>query len=940
MMKRVLAILIYFLPLFTSPVAAEDSSNGLIGIRSTSPGIIEANPGEVVTTGFVIFNRTGSEEEFREELTLPPAWQKVVSDDAGFKLKADEHEVRIMAFMIPPWADVGRYRIGYRVGSRRDQGMEKAESLMVKVLPVVKLELSVEHKPALVIAGEPYQADLWLANQGNSRTEIRLDVKSNQASRVGIEPDQVTLEPGESYRIRVRVETDGKLSRKTTQIVEIKALAEKPDGDTTSVRKVFSVQNIPQVTGASDYYLRLPGKAVLIATQQDGGTGFQMELSGWGNLDEEGGRRLDFQFRGPDIQNKSIWGKRDEFRISYQLEQFNLHVGDRGYSLSPLTQRFSYGRGVEADLHKERFGLGAFYLKDRWGEPKPELLGAYLAYRANPELEIRGNFLDKSRDSTTTAQAYHLRIYSLQTKVDLHEKMRLGLECGYGQGQRDGTTRGLAFRLDLTGRISDRINYSFEKTHAGPEYFGYYNDADYTSGAATLDIWRQLRAGLFYRDHKSNLNSDSTQGPSSREKSYQAGLRYLFPVGPEVSADYRHLTRKDELLPVDDRYQEKTVRLGLVQTLGQLRINTQAERGVFEDRLAAAGRDDLERYNLYVSFHPTYSQNYNLYARVGHSSFTGTPQRTRSVGFSGSWTVRHNLCFSLDFRSDVSGLNRSENRASLFSRFQYTFPSRHTLVLRTQWLDYDREKHQDLSIFAMYTIPLNIPVGRKTGIGVVKGRVYDAEASVRSPLPKIILTADGATAVTDESGEFVFPWLKPGIQHLRVEKGSIGLDRVTAQKQPLAVEVKGGKTTEIEIGIRTACSISGRVVVEDPESDRHLGIADTTVGDSLFLVGSGADQSIKSQAQGDGGLADIVVEIRDEQETVRQLTDLKGGFSFEDLRPGVWTIKVYQDRLPAHHYLEKDELRVDLKPGEKREIILKVLPRLRPIEIIEEGEIE
>ncbi len=940
MMKRVSAILACFLPLFTSLVAAEDFSGGLVEVRSTCPEVVVTDPGAVVTAGFVISNRTGGQEEFLEELTLPPTWQKVVSDDPVFKLKAGELEVRVVAFLVPLSADAGHYRIRYRVGSRRDHGVEKAESLMVEVLPVVKLDLSVEHKPALVIAGEPYQADLRLANQGNSRIEIRLSAKTSQAGQVGIQPARVALEPGASGRIRVRVETDGKLSRRTTQTVEIKALAEKPNGDTTSVREVFSVQTIPQITGASDYYLRLPGKAALIATQQDGETGFQVELSGWGNLDEEGKRRLDFQFRGPDIQNRSIWGKRDEFRISYQLEQFDLHLGDRGYSLSPLTQRFSYGRGVEADLRREKFRLGAFCLKDRWGEPEPQLIGAYLAYRAKPGLEIRGNFLDKSRDSTVSAEAYNLRVYSLQTKVDLRQTMNLGFECGYGQGQRDGQTRGLAFRLDLTGRISNQVHYSFEKTHAGPEYFGYYNDADYTSGAVTFEIWRQLRAGLFYRDHKSNLDVDSTQGPSSREKSYQAGLRYLFSVGPEVSVDYRHLTRKDELLPADYRYQEKAVRLGVVQTLGRLRINTQAERGVFEDRLPAARRDDLERYNLYVSFHPTYSQSYNLYARVGHSSFTGTPERTRSLGLSGSWTVRHNLCLSLDFRSDASGSSQGQNRASLFSRFQYTFPNRHTLVLRTQWLDYDRKKHQDLSIFAMYTIPLNIPVGRKTGIGVVKGRVCDAEASGPSPLPRVILTADGATAVTDEKGEFVFPSLKPGIQYLRVEKGSIGLDRVTTQIQPLAVEVKGGKTTEIEIGIRTACTISGRVAVGDPESGRRLAVADTTAGDSLFLVGSGADESIRAKAQGDGGLANILVEIREDQETLRQLTDPKGGFSFEDLRPGVWTMKVYHDHLPAHHYLEIDQLQVDLKPGEKREIILTVLPRLRPIEIIEEGEIE
>jgi hypothetical protein len=73
---------------------------------------------------------------------------------------------------------------------------------------------------------------------------------------------------------------------------------------------------------------------------------------------------------------------------------------------------------------------------------------------------------------------------------------------------------------------------------------------------------------------------------------------------------------------------------------------------------------------------------------------------------------------------------------------------------------------------------------------------------------------------------------------------------------------------------------------------------------------------------------------------VRQLTDPKGVFSFDDLRPGQWRVKVYDYDLPPYHYLEEEEFQIDLKPGEKKEITVRVLPRLRPIQIIEEGEIE
>ena len=87
-------------------------------------------------------------------------------------------------------------------------------------------------------------------------------------------------------------------------------------------------------------------------------------------------------------------------------------------------------------------------------------------------------------------------------------------------------------------------------------------------------------------------------------------------------------------------------------------------------------------------------------------------------------------------------------------------------------------------------------------------------------------------------------------------------------------------------------------------------------------------------------MANVLVEIRDPQEVLRQLTDPEGGFSFQGIRPGVWTLRVYDDGLPPQHYLEKDEARLELKPGEKSETTIRVLPRLRPIQIIEEGELD
>lgn len=60
------------------------------------------------------------------------------------------------------------------------------------------------------------------------------------------------------------------------------------------------------------------------------------------------------------------------------------------------------------------------------------------------------------------------------------------------------------------------------------------------------------------------------------------------------------------------------------------------------------------------------------------------------------------------------------------------------------------------------TIPLGIPVGSKKSVGGITGTVYDAQYENKVGIANVVLTTDGATAVTGKNGTFVFPVLPPG----------------------------------------------------------------------------------------------------------------------------------------------------------------------------------
>jgi hypothetical protein len=1100
MMKKVLVSFFCFLPLLFSVSFAEDNGHG-VEVSSASSQLLEVEPGKIVTGSFLIYNRTQREEEFFEKLTLPSGWQEIASEEFPLKLEPEERQLRVVAFLVPVTSPAGRHQISYLVQSRRDLNIADSDTIAVVVLPVTKLQILVEEKPEVVIAGEAYEVRLRLANKGNSKTDLRLKIKPTPDYPLSMKPTEIALEAGKSQIIRLEVKTDEKLRKRIKNILEIKAETEESGNGVASLKQTVLVEIIPKVTGESDRYRRLPTQVAIVGAGQDGKSGLQAEFSGRGSLNEDRTRRIDFLFRGPDIQERSRLGKRDEFRLSYLRGPLALHLGDRGFSLSPLTEKFYYGRGAEVNIHPAKFEIGAFYLESRWEIPKAKKIGTYLGYRFNDRFEIKGNWLSKSKDSTSSFEGYDVEIYSIQTEIDLSEWIRLGLESGLAQGERKGKLSNVAFRIDIDGRISNQIWYAFHKTHAGPEYLGYYNDADYTSGAMTFPIYRKLRGKLSYRSTKSNLDLDSTKETANREKSYQSSISYSFPFGTHISLDYRDLIRGDDALPANYDYREKALRLGVAQTLGKFSLHTHAERGKFEDMLLAITNDNLERYSFYASFRQGHAQTYNLYARIGHSSFTPHPERTKSAGISGSWKIKHNLSFKLNYQRDNAGFETSQQRDNVFSTFTYTFKNRHALVARAQWSRYEQKKEEDFSFLVTYSIPLSIPVGKNKSIGVLKGKVYDGERADRSPISKIILTVDEATALTNQDGEFIFPSLAPGIHYLRVERSSIGLNRITTEKLPMMVEVKGGETVEIEIGVATSCGISGRVAVFASGSDKNLGDQDTSIilgstapgpgtektfypelegpprsiklletkeaisvssdvsftmrcfegsekreyfsgkgvslkpssagiilsdgeeekfeekiervvfipqdksfcfslngkdyrgilevlfvtedssllaldwspvedylkgvvgfemgsqgvsefeahraqavaasSESLFLIGPGEEEGFEKDDLRQGrGLANTLVEITEGEEVLRQLTDEKGGFSFEDIRPGEWKLKVYDHDLPIHHSLEQEEFQIDLKPGEEKEVTARVTPRLRPIQIIDQGEIE
>ncbi|MGV8118137.1 MAG: hypothetical protein AB2L14_00085 [Candidatus Xenobiia bacterium LiM19] len=964
---HILVAILFFI-CFT-PIAALSQNKGL-EVRNTSMRIIETDPGKVITATFIVVNGSGSQRKVLESLKVPPGWILIMPQEGAppFEIAGQSEQVRLVTFKVPASAAAGSHEIVYSTRDSATPSVTDEKSCTVVVHPVTKLELFIDEKPENVIAGEPCLVKIRVVNRGNAEAKVALNVKNSPDFPFKLEPKELTLGAGKSGSCTVQVSVDKDYMQAVPLVVGVRAETINAKGIPVIVDKPAVISVIPRTTGHFDPYHRIPVSLRLGDLGDTGQNGIGWVMSGAGSLDEEKKRLVDFYIRTPSLQRISSFGDRDEYRFNYRDSHLKVRTGDQTYTLSPLTESYKYGRGVELGSHSGPFNYGAFLLMSRWMVPGESEFAAYLNYNPANWWSLQGNYFQKYQDQTSVASggtgyyngANNTNIMSLRGIAAPGKKLYVEAEyglCSSNNGPGLKVSHDKAYRIKADGILGKTITYSLEKIYAGPRYYGYYNDNDYFYGILNFPLSKQLGGYLSYRTYQNNLSLDMNRGGGSMEKSCIAGLVYTFPSGLSLSLEGESYDRKALILPALFDFAVTRTKWGVGKTFGNLGIQLSYENGELNDRTVIMRRYNLGnmRYNIYYNFAP--GKSLSVYTSNGDTSFYSAPQKSLNQGAALAMTMSKKLQFncSVDsYRTKQSG-TLYENR-SIYSALTYTFKDQRSLsfwsriyqnsqnVVNTidsgfaglnsaqiaQQIQQTQQPQQSVFMLS-YNIPLDIPVSRKKSVGVLKGRVVDADKAEKPPLPNVRLLANTVNAVSNSKGEFIFPSLAPGTYSFKVSQDSLGMNKVVSEQLPIKVEIKGGEATVKNLGIVTSAGIKGCLTIYDFEKEQMETDRDTDI-----FKKTEKEQKLIKRSGWEGAL----VELSDGKETRRQVTDEKGGFAFFNIRPGTWTLKIYEDGMPDLHRLEKDTFELPLSPGDDKELDIKVLPKKRIIRIIDNGEVK
>ena len=455
-------------------------------------------------------------------------------------------------------------------------------------------------------------------------------------------------------------------------------------------------------------------------------------------------------------------------------------------------------------------------------------------------------------------------------------------------------------------RAAVNINYSifnshFSFTRADPGFPGYVSNSMYVSSGITANLKKKLSLSLNYDINRSNLALDTLYANAPYSKNINFLVTYRMSSNNSVSLGVYQNGQEDRAPKPLFNYSKNAGRLTLQNTFGRINLNIQGELGKVKNFLGAKNGDMTDFYNGYLFSKYAFNESISASGFVnyqGGQQYLITGFHRFYYGGSLQASLKKKTYVSLDYQSNYELKEYFRERSLLSLQMHHQLNPNHEFDLSTNYnLAKNSLNKRELSVQLRYTYTMNIPLSKKKDVGRLKGKVLNYEVG---HVDGIIFNLNGNITMTDKKGNFEFPVVKIGTYILAMDESSVGLNAIAGIPGPYKVTIDPGRETRFELTLTMAARIRGSLIIGEDAKNVKMG---------YYPVKEEIDK--------------LIIEASNGTETFRVLTGRDGTFSFNDLRPGSWHVKVYHNGIPQGYQLEKDQFDMDLAPG--KEEILEVI---------------
>ena len=816
------AVWLILWPVFFSLPAL--SADYAVEITSTPPKV--ANPGDIVTHVFQVFNRGTQDDVYQLALTLPEGWTSLPVP-ASLAVEAGEVGVVFVNVAVPRAAPAGDYQLVLQVASSGDPAVRAQATAVVRVQPHWDFRVDWEKRPPRAQAGKELSGAVRVTNTGNAPDQYTVEVTVSTGWDARAYPNSFDLFPGETRTVEFAIQVPATASSGTNYAIVVTVTSTRAPALSRTLSTTGRVAPPPpELVGGSLF----PEWTVSLTLSMDKSGSPEFGFRGWGDI--EG-----FDFYIDTNFTITLTGMEDA-RLALVWDDWSVFIDGGtisgaylGVSGSPLfgIHRVE-GLGGQVLFTQDVKGFSATWREDR------NLLRVVAASDTVHGLSFEEAWL--RYDFEGPASGWALISHGTQTESGyifglggVVEEVDYQLEASgtwVGEGYPNQTPRLESDVLFTYEKCSFpvELSYRYSRVQAGPQTQPFHVHSHTLRSSASFPTVTYINP-RFSIDFGWRGSDDTPQ--STRERSYGASLSFRGDT-PWSWSLQGSLRNTDDLIAGTSTFSHS---IG-----GQLQVP-------FDSILLTVG---VSLSSMSGPGGTTVGSDATL--RADFPDLPGAPRITLTAG-GGASTISFQATGALFGETELDwSWNYTTNPAGIS-----TWATSFTLRFPTPF-------------------PFCGPVR-----GRISGRLFlDVDRDGRwSPgdegIEGILVTADGAEAITGTGGRFVFPPLEPGTYKLALE----GLPPGLAPAKPLPkVNLTAGAELELTIPLRPQSWIRGRVFND-------------TNKNGLLDSGEAGIPNVRIVVQGEGGQWEL-------------FTD-SGGLFVLAVEPGTYRVTLDTDTLPERFEL-------------------------------------
>jgi hypothetical protein len=868
-------------------------------------------PGTSSSISFILENPTSENKKYTIEVTTSNPNIIPILSKGEFTISAGENKSYIVPLRIATETPQGKYSIIIN-GTDQNDGSRFTKKTDVIVSGSRKLSLTALEAPEFIRAGETIKASFLLKNSGNVVENLILESKN----AIVDQDTYLNMQPGEAKVITIHKITSAELGQNEYQNLNLSVYSKENPTENQSAYVSIKIISVKPVEDDIYHRLSVATSLSFIGMQNMGvyQDGFQGEIYGKGSLDKENKNNIEFHAVTENPVEFNSFTQYEEYFINYKRDDFFVHLGDKNYSASYLTEFARYGRGAEVRYDFKKVSLGGFYNHPRFFRDIKDEFNVYSTFKIRKESEITAGYLYKiprkgemNFGNIRLDSEAHLPYTTAKFKIS--KNITVSGELAYS---KTDTMEGSAYMLQ-TQATFERLNGSVLYMRASPQFAGYFTNTSTFNGNLQYRISNKLNVFANYMRDAKNFQRDTLFLAAPYRNYLQYGLQYKYLSNGFIMLYNGFQKYQDRLEPKQFDYYERFFKVSIDQKIGIFQVNLESQFGKTENYLTGfSGNSSFYTANLSFERLKT---SFNIYASYAITSrYQLQNQKQIYYGARIISRLSDKTNFSLFYQNNYMPEEYFKDR-NLFELLfhQQIFPGNELDLSGRYSLQRGELGNKDFIFSVRYTLRLHVPVQKIADYTTLSGNI--SNLGVRKT-EGIKLMLGSYLSVTDKNGNYTFKNIIPGNYYLEIDRSTTDINDISSISLPTSLSLSN-KENIFNLGLMTASGIEGTIQLTENEGSYSFAKLQLT-----------KDKKKKES---------IIIEATNGEQTYRKIAFIGDAFDFTYLRPGDWKVKIYRNGLDKRYKISVENFDLTLKPSEKQNITIHITKQQSEIKYQQES---